>query len=359
MDRTQLIRELSEALGAPGDERAVAELMAKRLAGKASVSGDRLGSIIFTKEGSAERPLIMVAAHMDEIAFMVKSITKEGFLRFQSVGYWSPQTVLAHRVVVKGSEGLVHGVIGATPPHVRKGPDRDKEMIPLEEMLIDVGAPDKEAVEALGISVGDFVFAEPSFVELAGGKRLMGKAFDDRVGCALLVELVEALHGVEHPNTVAAAATVQEEVGLRGARTAAQSIEPDLAIVLEGPPADDVPGMAKDDPQGALGGGVQVRCFDPTMVVHGPLKDLVVDVAREEGIPHQLVVRDSGGTDAGSIHLTGSGVPSIVLGVPVRYIHSHHSIVDLDDYEATLRLLVALAARLDEAAIVSLQAHRH
>lgn len=354
MDRTQLIRELSKALGAPGDERAVAELMKKRLAGKASVSGDRLGSVIFSKEGSASRPLIMVAAHMDEIAFMVKSITKEGFLRFQSVGYWSPQTVLGHRVVVKGSGGLIEGVIGATPPHARKGPERDKEMIPLDDMLIDVGAPDKEAVEALGIAIGDFVFAAPSFAELAGGKRLMGKAFDDRVGCALLVELVEALGGLEHPNTVAAAATVQEEVGLRGARTAAQILGPDLAIVLEGPPADDVPGMAKDDPQGALGGGVQVRCFDPTMVVHGPLKDLVVAVAREEGIPHQLVVRDSGGTDAGSIHLTGPGVPSIVLGVPVRYIHSHHSILDLDDYEATLRLLVALATRLDETALARL-----
>ncbi|MFQ5893877.1 MAG: M42 family metallopeptidase, partial [Nitrospinota bacterium] len=296
MDRVHLLRELSEALGAPGDERTVAELMKKRLAGKASVSGDKLGSVIFTKEGTAPRPLLMVAAHMDEIAFMVKSVTKEGFLRFQSVGYWAPQTVLGHRVVVKGAEGLVEGVIGAPPPHARKDPEREKEMIPLEEMLIDVGAPDKEAIEALGISVGDFIFAAPSFVALAGGRRLMGKAFDDRVGCALLVEFVEALQRREHPNTVAAVATVQEEVGLRGARTAAQLLEPDLAIVLEGPPADDVPGMAKDEPQGALGGGVQVRCLDPTMVVHGPLKELVVAAAREEGVGHQLVVRDSGGT---------------------------------------------------------------
>ncbi len=353
-ERIQLIRELSEALGAPGDERAVAELMKKRLAGKASVSHDRLGSVIFTAEGASARPRIMVAAHMDEIAFMVKSITKEGFLRFQPVGYWAPQTVLGHRVVVKGAHGLVEGVIGAIPPHSVKAKEREKEVLPLEEMLIDVGAADKEAASALGLSVGDFAFAAPSFTELSGGRRLMGKAFDDRVGCALLVELVEALAGLEHPNTVVAAATVQEEVGLRGARTAAQAVEPDLAIVLEGPPADDVPGMAKDEPQGALGGGVQVRCFDPTMVVHGPLKDLVVALAKEEAIPYQLVVRDSGGTDAGSIHLTGPGVPSIVLGVPVRYIHSHHSILDLADYEATLRLLTALIERLDERTVTNL-----
>jgi endoglucanase len=355
VDRIELIRELSEALGAPGDERPVAELLKKRLAGKASQSSDRLGSTIFTKEGSTPLPRIMVAAHMDEIAFMVKSITKEGFLRFQSVGHWAPQTVLGHRVVVKSSQGFVEGVIGAPPPHWRKAMDREKEMLPLEDMLIDVGAPDKEAVEALGISVGDFAFASPGFVELSGGRRLMGKAFDDRVGCALLVELVEALQGLEHPNTVAAAATVQEEVGLRGARTAAQTLEPDLAVVLEGPPADDLPGMAKDAPQGALGAGVQIRCFDPTMVVHGPLKEFVISAAREEGIPFQLVVRDSGGTDAGSIHLTGTGVPSIVLGVPVRYIHSHHSVLDLADYEATLRLLTALVVRLDEAAVAGLQ----
>ncbi len=355
MDRIQLLRELSEALGAPGDEGHVAELIKKRLAGRASVSGDKLGSVIFTKEGTAARPVIMIAAHMDEIAFMVKSITKEGFLRFQPLGGWSPQTVLGHRVVLKGLEGLVEGVIGATPPHSRKPSERDRDvMTPLDEMLIDIGAPDKESVEALGISVGDFIFVAPSFVHLAGGGRIMGKAFDDRVGCALLVELVEALNRLDHPNTVAAAATVQEEVGLRGARTAVRAIEPDLAIVLEGPPADDVPGLAKDDPQGALGGGVQIRCFDPTMVVHGPLKDMVIAVARDEGIAHQLVVRDTGGTDAGSIHISGTGVPSIVLGVPVRYIHSHYGILDLADYEATLRLLTALVTRLDEAALASL-----
>lgn len=229
--------------------------------------------------------------------------------------------------------------------------ERDKEMIHLDEMLIDVAARDKAAAEEeLGISVGDYVFAAPSFAQMAGG-RLMGKAFDDRAGCALLVELIEALQGLDHPNTVAAAATVMEEVGLRGARTAAQTVGPDLAIVLEGPPADDVPGMAKDDPQGALGGGVQIRCFDPTMVVHGPLKEFVISVARKESIPYQLVVRDSGGTDAGSIHMTGTGVPSIVLGVPVRYIHSHHCILDLADYEAALKLLTALVSNLDEKTV--------
>jgi endoglucanase len=249
-------------------------------------------------------------------------------------------------VVIQGSKGPVEGVIGAPPPHSRKPEERDK-VIPLEEMLVDVGATDRAEAEGLGIRVGDYIFASPSFVQLAGGRRLMGKAFDDRVGCALLVELIEALQKIEHPNTIAAAATVQEEVGLRGARTAAQALEPDLAIVLEGPPADDIPGLAKDGPQGALGRGVQIRCFDPTMVVHGPLKELVVETACQEEIPHQLVVRESGGTDAGSIHLTGPGVPSIVLGVPVRYIHSHHSVFDLADYEATLKLLLALAKKID------------
>ena len=182
----------------------------------------------------------------------------------------------------------------------------------------------------------------------------MAKAFDNLVGMACVIQAAQELAGTDHPNELIFAGSVQEEVGLRGAKTLANFVKPDVAIVLEGPPADDTPGFNLTESQGKLGGGVQIRLYDPTAITNPRLADLVIETARRANIPLQVTVRRSGGTDAGSFHLENHGVPSIVLGTPARYIHSHNAIIDIDDYLAMLQLTIALAENLDETAVEGL-----
>jgi endoglucanase len=180
---------------------------------------------------------------------------------------------------------------------------------------------------------------------------LLAKAFDNRVGCALCIEAAQLAE--KHPNTIFASGSVQEEVGTRGAMASVSLIDPDVAIVLECPPADDTPGFSRDEAQGALGRGVQIRAYDPTMIANPRFVEFAVRVAEENGIPHQLTVRQSGGTNAARIHVHERGVPTVVLGVPARYIHAHAGILHLDDYEAALRLVLAMLARLDGELVAS------
>ncbi len=186
-------------------------------------------------------------------------------------------------------------------------------------------------------------------MRLKNEKLLTAKAFDNRVGVALVIEALLKLE--EHPNTVIGAGSVQEEIGLRGAKTMVASVEPDLAIVLEGPPGDDTPGLSVGNSQGKLGAGVQIRIIDSSMIVNPMLADFVVETAKKHEIPYQLGVRQSGGTDGGAIHQFGRGVPSVVLGVPSRYIHSHVSIINIDDYNAALDLTMHLVREIDASVL--------
>jgi endoglucanase len=181
---------------------------------------------------------------------------------------------------------------------------------------------------------------------------LANKAWDDRAGCAVLVAAMEEIG--RHPNTVVAVATVQEEVGSRGAVTAVEVARPHMAVVLEGPPADDLPGIAKDSPQGALGKGCQVRLYDPSTIIHRRFWEWVTELARRRGIAHQIAVRQSGATDARAIHLAQGGIPTVVLGVPVRHAHSHNGLIHLDDVQATLALAAAILEELDEGQLKTL-----
>ena len=214
-------------------------------------------------------------------------------------------------------------------------------------MYIDIGA--ESAEQAMGEYGGEARLSNRPLracsLPMKNPKLFSAKAFDNRVGVGLVIETLQQLGN--HPNTVIAAGSVQEEVGLRGARTVAASVEPDVAIVLEGPPADDLPGVSSDTLQGKLGGGVQIRLYDPTMIANlSRLAELIIETATANQIPHQIAVRTSGGTDGGAIHLTGRGVPSVVLGVPARYVHSHVSIINIDDYQAALDLLLCLIPQL-------------
>jgi endoglucanase len=225
----------------------------------------------------------------------------------------------------------------------------------IDQMFIDVGAESRrDAVENFGISLGDPIAPVSSFMALGREDVFMAKAFDNRVGMAGAIQAGQILAQSKHPNRLLLCGTVQEEVGLRGAKTAASYAQPDVAIILEGPPADDAPGFARSECQGRLGGGVQIRLYDPSAITNPRLARLAIETARAEGIPHQVTVRRSGGTDAGSFHVANEGVPSIVLGVPARYIHSHNAIIDLNDYLHLVSLTIALVRRLDAETVEGL-----
>ncbi len=245
------------------------------------------------------------------------------------------------------------GVFGSTPPHFLSAGDGDRVM-KHEEIFIDVGAASREEAEGFGIRVGDFVVPRSEFMPLANPRILSSKAFDDRAGVGIMLEALLALRDVDHPNTVIGVGAVQEEVGIRGAVTAAAASKPDVGIVLEGPPADDTPGIANSPRQGVLGKGPQVRLYDPTAISNRALTKLVQRVAGENEIPIQLAVRRSGGTDARAIHMHQEGVPTVVIGVPSRYAHTHVTLIHLDDYLASLRLVVELIKVLDGEALRSL-----
>lgn len=347
----QLLKGLTQADAISGHEFEVKSIFRSRLEKAGDINLDRIGSIFCTKVGDSEAPRILLDSHMDEIGFIVQRITSSGFVKFVTVGGWWPHTLLAQRVNILTKHDKVPGVIGATPPHLLDKGKRDQVM-DLQDLYIDIGAEDqRQAVEDFGVKPGCAIVPVGPFLPLKNPKLFSAKAFDNRVGVALVIETLEQLNN--HPNTVIGCGTVQEEVGLRGATTIGHSTQPDVAIVLECPPADDIPGFDSDATQGKLGNGCQVRLFDPTHIANPRLADFVIQTAEEHKVPHQIAIRQSGGTNAGAIHKGHAGVPSIVLGVPARYIHSHVSIIHIDDYHATLDLILKLVSRLDESLVDS------
>ena len=347
----ELLKRLTLAAGAPGAEDEVRAIVHETLAGVAELSHDRLGSVIAEQRGGADAPRIVLDAHMDEVAFMVQSVTPEGDVLFVALGGWWGHVLLAQRVTICTDRGKVPGVVASTPPHFLS-PEARKLVLEIDAMFIDVGATSADEVEAMGIRPGDSIVPACEFLEMAKPGLLSSKAFDDRAGCGVMIESMIALAKTDHPNTVVGVAAAQEEVGCRGAGTAAEIARPDVGIVLEGTPADDIPGFKTR--QAILGRGPQIRFFDPTAISNRRLVRLVEKTADEEEIEVQVAVRRSGGTDAKSIHLHRSGVPTVVIGVPARYIHTHVSLIQWEDYVAARDLVVALVRRLDAAAVAAL-----
>lgn len=341
-DLLGLLEELSSAAGPPGGEEPVADIISRHLEESSAISRDGLGSVLAEKKGTRERPRIMLSAHMDEVGFMLQSISSEGYLRLQPLGSWTVGHLPGQRLVIHGRLGPVEGIVAAVPPHFQK--EGGGEVKP-EDLLVDVGAASREEVESLGLQLGDLI-TPPSRFSVFNKKHLANKAWDDRVGCAVLVAAVKQVDN--HPNTIVATATVQEEVGSRGALTAVEVARPQAALVLEGSPADDLPGIAKDSPQGALGKGCQIRLYDPSIIIHRRFWQWVTELAKQRGLTHQLAVRRSGATDARAIHLAQGGIPTVVLGVPVRYAHGHNGLIHLDDVRATISLTTAILEELDE-----------
>ncbi len=341
----KLFEALTQAPGAPGFEGSVSQVMESYIARYTDEKiEDNLGGIFGVLRGEQAGPRVMVAGHMDEVAFMVTRITKEGFLKFRPLGGWWDQVLLAQRVeIVTRSGQRIPGVIGSIPPHLLDKKARER-LVSIDEMFIDIGAKDAEEVASFGIRPGDSAVPVCPFIEMAGGRRIMTKAWDNRFGCGLAVELLSALQKEAHPNILFSGATVQEEVGLRGAAAAANKIRPDVFFAVDAGPAGDIPGVK--DGFGELGGGVLIRIMDGSMILLPGMRDFLLDTAESEGIPYQIYV-SPGGTDAGSVHQTGTGVPSAAIGICARYIHSHAAIADKEDLEAARAFLVALVKRLD------------
>jgi putative aminopeptidase FrvX len=354
MDFTlNLLKELTETPGVSGYETPIRAVIRRYLEKYGELSQDKIGSVICRKPGTSEKPTIMLAGHMDEIGFMVKQISPEGFIKFLPLGGWFDQVLLGQRVVIQTKKGAVIGVIGAKPPHLLPAEERDK-VVKRKDMYIDIGASSKQDVEAAGVQLGDPIIPRADFVELAGGLTYLSKAFDDRVGTALIISVMEELKDKSHPNTLYGVATVMEEVGLRGATTSVRAVDPDVAIILESDIAGDVPGIKPDESAIKLGQGPSVLIYDARMIPNIRFRDLVLDTARQIEVPIQLSSIEGGATDGGVIHLHSIGVPTIVLAVAARHIHSHSSIIHRHDYDNAVKLLLALVERLDEKTVASL-----
>ena len=348
----EMFKKLTEAPGVSGYEGEVRNVIREYLEGITAIETDKIGSIVCRKDGACEHPKIMLAGHMDEIGFMVKYITDEGFIKFSTLGGWWSHVLLAQRVVIKSCKGDVVGVIGSKPPHILTSEERNK-MVKIKDMYVDVGATKADEVKEMGIQTGDPIIPISPFTVMNNDKMLMGKAFDDRVGCAMFIRAIQELQKEEHPNTVYGVGTVQEEVGLRGAKTSSWLVEPDVGFALEVGIAGDVPGVEKEESQEKLGGGPVILFRDSSMIPHLKLRDFVVDTAKEMEMPIQFDLLD-GGTDAGAIHLHKFGVPSIVLSVPTRHIHSHIGILHRDDFDNAVKLLVEVIKRLDAETVAEL-----
>jgi endoglucanase len=331
-----LLKKLAEAHGVSGYEGEIREIVKAELEGYVDeLRTDKLGNLIATKRG--KKPSIMIAAHLDEIGLIVKHIDDEGFIRFSTLGGWFEQTLLNQRVILHAEGGGVYGIIGSKPLHAMKEKEREK-VIKVDDMFIDVGAQSKEEVGRLGISVGTPITTDRSFVELKN-ERVTCKAFDNRSGVAVMIE---ALKRVDTKFEVYVVGTVQEEVGLKGARTTAYELSPDVALASDVERAGGHPGLEKKDAAIEIGKGPVITVSDAAgrgIITPPSVLKWLKETAARHTIEYQLSVTEGGTTDASAIHLTKSGIPSGVIGVPARYIHTPVELVSLKDLDKCAELV--------------------
>lgn len=350
-----MLKDLTDARAISGHEKEAREVMEKYITPVADeVETDHLGSLIAKKTGDAEGPKIMVAGHLDEVGFMVTRIDDNGFIYFQTIGGWWNQVMLAQRVTITTKESDITGVIGSKPPHILS-PEARKKPVDIKDMFIDVGASSKAEAEEFGIEPGDSIVPYFEFTPLKNEKMLLAKAWDNRIGCAIAIEVLKQLQNEAHPNTVYGVGTVQEEVGLRGAKTSAHFIQPDLAFGVDVGIAGDTPGISDKEADSKLGDGPQIILYDASMISHKGVRDFVVETAKEKDIPFQYSSMAGGGTDSGSIHLTANGVPALSITIATRYIHSHAAILHREDFENAVKLIVEVIKQVDQSTMETIR----
>jgi endoglucanase len=366
----KFLGKLSESFGPSGFEREALRILKDYVTDFSDdVSNDNLGSLLFTKQGASESPVVLLPGHIDEVGFVVAGGNSEGFLAFNPVGGWFDQVLLGQRVKIRTKDGtLLLGIIAATPPHLLPPDSRDK-VVKKEDMFIDIGCSNEEEVRALGVRIGDPVVPDSAFSTMekpvftkkkkTGTMTLaVGKGFDDRMGTFVAAEVVRRLkkEKIPHPNTVVGAATVMEEVGLRGARTTAHVVKPDVCLTLEVDISGDVPGIKPHQAPAKMGKGPTICTYDSSMIPNQPLKELIIDTAERAKIPYQLSQIARGGTDGGAIHMSNAGCPTVVLGIATRHIHSHVGILSLDDVEQCIALVIEVVKQLDAKTVAGFTA---
>ncbi len=341
----KVLKDLSSLPGVPGNEKKVSQYIVSEIKNHVDeIKYDNLGSVIGIKKNDG--PRVMIAGHMDEVGLLVTQITKEGFIKFQTLGGWFSQVMLAQVWEVHTKKGIIFGVTGVKPPHIIPA-DKKKEAIAIETMYIDIGVSSKEEAMDLGVEPGNMVTPHTEFRVLGNQKYLLGKAWDNRIGSAIVIEVLKRLKTL--PNELYGAFTVQEEVGLRGAKTSSYVVAPEIAIAIDSGLANDVP--CGDPMDQTLGKGPQILLYDLGLVPNQGLRRLAIETAKEENIPYQEGIISVGRTDAGHMHLAHQGAAGLSICIPTRYLHSHTSIIHYDDYENAVKLICSILKKLDRKTV--------
>lgn len=342
-DLLKQLKDLTMLSGVPGQEKEVNNYIKKNIKGQFDkIEYDNLGSLMFYKGNKG--PKIMLAGHVDEIGLIATEITKEGFVKFQPLGGWITGVMLAQKWNIHTHKGVIRGITGARPPHILPVSERNKTP-EMKNLFLDLGVYNKEEAENLGVRIGDMITPYSEFELLANKDFVAAKALDNRVGALIVMKVIETLK--DNPNQCIGAFTVQEEVGLRGAKTSTNKAKPVIAIAVDTSVADDVPGDANAHIK-VLGQGPQLTCLDHGLVHHKALRELFIKTAKENNIPFQESKPSGGQTDASAMHVQNEGAASLSISVPTRYIHSHTSVIHIKDIENTIKLLVLLIKQLDE-----------
>jgi putative aminopeptidase FrvX len=339
------LEKLSNACGVTGREEEVRNFMIKLIKPCVDeITVDRLENVIAIKKGKKNKPKIMLAAHMDEVGLMVKTVTKEGFLKFAKMGGIDDRILLAQKVIVNTQKGPLQGIIGSKPPHIQKEEER-KKIVTYDKLFIDIGAENQKDAANMGVKVGDAVSFDVKYAKL-GKDVVTGKAFDDRVGCAIMIEALKQIGSTDC--TICAVGTVQEEVGLRGAATATFGVDPDVGIALDVTIAGDVPGVSEFDTSLKMGQGPVLTVADSGLITHPKMLRLLLDTAEESKIAHQLETGLPGSTDAARMSLTRQGVPSGTVSIATRYIHSPVGMLSLKDAKNCAKLTAAAIQKIQK-----------
>lgn len=346
-----LLEELSNALGPSGFENSVREIVRRELLTLGcEVEIDGLGSVVGRLPGTYDVPRIMLSAHMDEVGLLVKYVTEQGYIKFETLGGFLDQALINQRWIIMTKDGPVLGVTGIKTPHVMNAEARGK-VFSKTDMFLDVGARDRQDIlENYGIVPGDPIAPQSTFSKLGSSDLYLGKAWDDRAGVWVMLEVLKHL-GKTAPNSVYGVATVQEEVGLRGAGTSGTLVGPQIGINIESGVAGDYPGITQDEAQERVGDGPGLFLHDSSMLPNLKLRDFVIETAKELNIPLQFNVLSGYGQDGAAIQKTGTGVPVVNITVPTRYLHSHNSVVSGHDLDRAVRLVTRIVQKLDEATV--------
>ncbi|HWW83706.1 MAG TPA: M42 family metallopeptidase [Vicinamibacterales bacterium] len=349
-DRTvTLLQQLTDASGPPGFEEPIRKVLVDLIKPLASsITYDGLGSIIAAQ--GAQGPRIMVDAHMDELGGMIRRVTPRGLLTMQMLGGWLDQALVDQRWTILGSKGPVRAVTGIRDVHVVPADERTR-VYPRDSLFLDVGATSEADVAEMGIAPGDPVVPDAPFTILNGTNNYLAKGWDDRVGCGVIVEAMRRLATQPHSNQILWTITTQEEVGLRGAESAAAVVKPEIAIAIEGGITGDVFGGRPEETQARLGAGPGIFLYDSSAIPNRKLTALVKQTASERQIPLQADLVQGYGDDSAAIQRSNGGVPSVNLVVPIRYTHSHNGIMNRRDFDQMVELLVAVLQKLDASGV--------